>query len=236
MQMGSDANQLTTPRRADLQSGTRQDIGLSAGQIPQAEVGIEIAVTTESNRASRVLNEGRLLAGLLQHEEYSVAHLLLAISRTPDGASELSKWDVKARNVNLLCWKALEQEQAVHHGESNHENPSARAAVSGDVMEVHRRAGIIAAGKKQGILELADLVEAIVASRISPRFVHLYAAEPAEAILAEIHGKLDHLQVLLLAEFDKRGVSLIRELRNIRYLGFALLVAILMVSMYFGLR
>src|SRR5262245_25794852 len=92
------------------QGGNGQSIGLSAGPIGESSLGVEKIVTKESNRASQVLNEGRLLAGLLRHQEYLVAHLLLTISRTADGAQELSKWDVKAHYVNLLCCRALERE------------------------------------------------------------------------------------------------------------------------------
>jgi ATP-dependent Clp protease ATP-binding subunit ClpA len=250
--MDKKVDQVVDP--AGPKPGIGHNLGVGAGSIGRTEIGSETVVTSDSNRASQVLNEGQSLAALLRHKEYMVAHLLLAISRSVDGAQELLKWDVKADNVNLLCWKALEREPILKSSGLDQGDPSGKATVSTDIMEVHRRAGIIAAEKKHATLEFGDLVEAIVASRISPRFVHLYAAEPADAIIAQIrdnvksiklrieqefpsiHLRLDTLQNSMQKEFDRQRADLQKGFREVRFLGLGLLGALIVATIYFGLR
>jgi hypothetical protein len=101
------------------------------------------------------------------------------------------------------------------------------------------------------ITRCAHLVEAIVASRISPRFIHLYGTEPVDAIAAHtreivkainsrveegfplMQAALKELRKSMDEAFDKERQNLRKELR---YLGFGLLGAIVVVSIYFGLR
>jgi hypothetical protein len=152
-----------------------------------------------------VLNEARLLAGLLHHKEFLVAHLLLTIARTADGAQQLRGWKYKPENVNVLCWRALENAEVRNDGKRTEGDLNTRAIISEDITLVHARAASIAQERGVPVIEFNHLVEALVASRDSARFIHLYGPDVGDLIiLKSIQRMLDKMQ-----KTQKRGFALL---------------------------